>query len=136
MRRFLVSFAALAMVVALPACDLSGDPVGLTGTWEGEVTVGSGASAPQYAVTLRLSDTGLAVSGTGSVGSATGTQTFSVSGGTFSGTAVTLPLFFPSDPIPGALTGTLTNQDPGRIEGRFSGPADLDGDVRIELVAR
>lgn len=136
MRRVLAPLAALAMLVALPACDFGSDAIGLTGTWEGEVVVGSGTSAARYDVTLRLSDNGQSVSGTGTVGSAGGDLQFGVSDGTFVGTAVSLTLNFASDPIPGSLTGTLINQDPGRISGSFSGPSDLDGDVLIELVAR
>lgn len=136
MRRVLASLAALAMLAALPACDFSSSAIGLTGTWEGEVVVGPGASAMRYDVTLRLSDNGSTVSGTGTVGSAAGDQTFAVINGTFAGTAVQLPLSFASDPIPGSLTGTLVDQDPGRISGSFSGPSDLDGEVHIELVAR
>lgn len=133
MRRLAVLLAAAAALAALPACDSGSDAIGLTGTWEGEVI---GATGSRYDITLRLSDTGRSVSGTGTVGSADGAQSFSVSGGSFAGTAVTLPLFFASDPIPGSLSGALTNEDPGRIEGSFSGPSDLDGDVRVELVAR
>lgn len=133
--RLSVLAATLAALVVLPACDVGSDAVGLTGTWEGEVTVGGSAPA-SYDVTLRLSDNGQSVGGTGTVGSATGDLSFSVSGGSFVGTSVTLPLYFASDPVPGQLSGALTNQDPGRIEGTFAGPSDLDGDVRIELVAR
>ena len=133
--RLSVLAAALAVLVALPACDFGSDAIGLTGTWEGQVTVGGSAPA-SYDVSLRLNDNGQSVGGTGTVGSATGDLSFSVSGGTFVGTNVTLPLYFASDPVPGQLAGALTNRDPGRIEGTFSGPSDLDGDVRIELVAR
>ena len=136
MRRLLSVAAVLAMLASLPACDLGEDPIGLTGRWDGEVVVGTGAAAVRYDVSLRLSDTGRAVTGTGTVGSASGELPFAVSGGTFIGTSVTLPLAFASDPIPGSLTGTLVNQDPGRISGTFSGPSDLDGNVQIELVAR
>ncbi len=136
MRLPLLSLAALAALAVVSGCDAGADAIGLTGTWEGEIYDAADSDAPRYDVTLRLSDNGQSVSGTGTAGSNAGDQTFSVSGGSFVGTAVTLPLFFASEPIPGRLTGTLTNQTPGRIEGTFSGPADLDGDVRIELVAR
>lgn len=136
MRRLSVSLAALAVLVTLPACDFGSSATGLTGTWEGEVVVGSGPAATRYDVTLRLSDTGQSVSGTGSVESDAGVQSFAVSGGSFRGTAVSLPLFFASDPVPGSLSGTLVNRDPGRVAGTFFGPADLDGEVEIELVDR
>ena len=136
MRRLSVSLVALAALAVLPACDSGSDAVGLTGQWEGEVVVGSGPAATRYDVTLRLSDTGQSVSGRGTVESDAGIQTFAVSGGSFRGTAVSLPLFFASDPVPGSLSGTLVNRDPGRVAGTFFGPADLDGEVEIELVDR
>ncbi len=129
MPRLAASVLALALLVALPACDAGASATGLTGTWEGEVVVGTTAS---YDVTLWLTDTGQSVSGTGTVGSTGGDLAFAVSGGSFVGTVVSLPLYFAADPIPGALVTT----DPGRIAGTFSGPADLVGDVQVELVAR
>lgn len=133
MPRLAASALALALLVALPACDAGASATGLTGTWEGEVVVGTTAS---YDVTLWLTDTGQSVSGTGTVGSTGGDLAFAVSGGSFVGTVVSLPLYFAADPIPGALSGALVTTDPGRIAGTFSGPADLVGDVQVELVAR
>ena len=136
MRHAAIFALVLAALAVLPGCDSGSGAVGLTGTWEGEVTVDSGASAGRYGITMRLSDDGRTVSGTGTVGSENGDERFAISGGSFAGTSVTLPLTFASDPIPGSLTGALVNQDPGRISGSFSGPSNLVGDVQIELVAR
>lgn len=137
MHRFLASAVALAMLLTMTACDLGGsDAQGLTGRWQGEVVSGTGASATRYSITLQLSDTGQTVTGTGTVASAEGDQPFAVTRGSFINTAVELPLTFANDPIPGSLSGALTNRDPGRITGSFSGPSDTDGQVQIELVSR
>ena len=124
--------ASAVLLVALGACDSGSDAVGLTGRWEGTVAAPGGT----YDVELRLSDTGRAVSGTGTVQVPNGPFRFAIADGSFIGTAVSLPFRLAEAPFNGSLSGTLVQQDPGRVEGRLVGPEDVTGDVEIELVGR
>ncbi len=133
MRRLAPLLAVLAVLAVLPACDSGADAVGLTGTWEGQISTPSSA---QIDVELRLTDNGRVVSGTGTVSGSGAPFRFAITDGSFVGTSVTLPFMFSETPFQGSLAGTLVDRDPGRIEGTFTGPSVLTGPVRIELVAR
>lgn len=138
MRRLAVLVLTLVVLAVLPACDGGGsEPIGLTGTWEGEIYDPDLASAPRYPVTLRLTDTGQRVTGDGVVEDLPeGRLAFSVVDGSFVGTIVNLELLFEEAPFRGALSGNLINTDPGRIRGTFSGRGEANGEVLIEIVAR
>ena len=132
MRRPALLVLALAVLVALPACDSGSDPSGLTGRWEGAIT----AEGAAYPVEVRFVDTGQTITGTGTVGLPGAPVAFGVAAGSFVGTTVNLRLAFDEVPFSGSLTGELTQRDPGRIDGTFSGPRLANGPVRIEIVAR
>ena len=135
MRRLPLALALLAPL-ALAACDAGGpDPVGITGTWEGFITDMNDPSA-RYPVTFRLTDTGQRVTGSGEYTLPNERVDFTVVNGSFFQTTVTLDLRFTLPPFNGSLVGTLTETDPGRIKGAFSGRGNGNGDVDIELVAR
>lgn len=138
MRRLPVLILALAALAVLPACDGGGpEPIGLTGTWEGEIYDPNDASAPRYPVELRLTDTGLRITGRGFVEDLPeGRLDFAVVDGSFIDRIVNLVLQFDVAPFRGGLNGTLVNEDPGRIRGTFTGRNEARGDVEIELVAR
>ena len=122
----------LAAVLVLSACDGGSDPVGVTGTWEGEVFAAAPGAA-RYPVTARLVDRGVTVTGTGVVElPGADVFNFTVSGGSFDGSAVSLDLRFDTTPFTGAIVGRLTGTDPGRIEGTFQG-GGVVGDSRIEI---
>ena len=124
-----LTLAALAVV---PGCDSGSDAVGLTGTWEGTVE----APAATYDISLQLRDNGRTVTGTGTVQVPNSPFRFTVSGGSFVGSRVELPVLLSESPFNGGLSGTLTQRDPGQIEGTFTGPQMIVGPVRIELVSR
>ena len=126
-----LSLLAVALL-ALAACDSGGDAVGITGTWEGEVFAAA-AGSPRYPATVRLNDTGLNVTGTGVV-ELPGTDVFdfTVVGGSFSGTTVSLDTRFDRTPFTGSIVGQLTETSPGRIVGTFQG-GGLVGDSRIDI---
>ena len=143
MRRFLVPLAALVALVVLPACDSGADAIGVTGTWEGDVFDPNVANATRYPIELRLTDTGVQVTGRGFVdGLVTDDQLpngrldFAVTGGSFLDGDLTLNLQFALAPFMGTITGDLVNQDPGRIRGSFAGRGEANGDLVIELTAR
>ena len=137
MRRLVLSALALAALAVLPGCDGGGpEPVGLTGTWEGEIFDPNDAAAPRYPVELRLTDNGVTVRGSGSVDLPAGRADFVVTDGAFVGTIVDLDLLFEQLGRIGALSGNLIDTDPGRIRGTFNGPNEANGNVEIELVAR
>lgn len=132
MRRAVLLASLLATLAALPACDSGSDVVGLTGRWEGTVT----AQSTSYPIEVRFNDTGQAITGTGTVRVPGAPAVFSVSSGSFVGTTVSLQLMFNEAPFQGSLTGELTQTDPGRIDGTFSGPGLAGSTVQIELVSR
>lgn len=135
MRRLALFPLLLVALVALPACDTGGpDPIGITGTWEGFIT--SANTSTRYPVTLRLTDTGERVTGSGVYSLPSEDVEFTVVNGSFFQSNVNLELRFALPPFIGSLLGTLTETDPGRIEGQFSGRGDGNGPVDIELVAR
>ena len=136
MRRLALVPLVLAALVALPACDSGGpDPVGITGTWEGFIIDGQNTSL-QYPVTFRLTDSGQMVTGSGRYELPNEVVPFTVVNGSFVQTLVNLDLRFELPPFNGSLRGSLTETDPGRIEGTFSGRGAGNGDVDITLVAR
>ena len=136
MRRLALVPVLLAALAALPACDASGpDPIGLTGTWEGAVTDGQDASR-SYPITLRLTDTGRTINGSGVVELPTERFEFQVVNGSFVDFRVLLPLQFNAPPFQGTLAGDLVETDPAVIRGTFSGRGDANGPVLVELVAR
>ena len=133
-RHSLVAVLLLAPLV-LTACDAGGpDPIGITGTWEGVIM--NTRLGTSYPVTLRLTDTGERVTGSGEYTLPTERVEFTVVNGSFFQSNVNLELRFALAPFIGSLSGRLTETDPGRIEGTFSGRGDGSGDVDIELVAR
>ena len=136
MRRLALAPLLLVALVALPACDSGGpDAIGLTGTWEGLITDGQNA-ALNSPITLRLTDDGRSVNGSGVVELPDERFEFQVVNGSFVDLQVLLPLRFQQPPFEGTLAGRLTNQDPGVIEGTFSGRGNANGPVEVELVAR
>ena len=136
MRRPLLALLLLAAALALPACDSGGpDPIGLTGTWEGVIIDRNDASVT-YPVEFRLTDTGQRITGRGEYTLPSELVEFTVVNGSFIDFIVRLELQFALPPFQGSLDGTLTETDPGRIEGTFSGRGAGNGDVEIELVAR
>ena len=135
-RRLALAPVLLAALVALPACDAGGpDPIGITGTWEGSITDANDPSA-RYPVTFRLTDTGQRVTGSGEYTLPEERVEFVVVNGSFFQRTVNLELQFTLPPFTGSVAGTLTETDPGRIQGTFSGRGDGNGPVDIELVAR
>ena len=136
MRRLALVPVLLTALLALPACDAGGpDAIGITGTWEGFIIDGTDASL-RYPITFRLNDNGVMVTGSGEYELPAEVVTFTVINGSFVETFVTLELRFLLAPFNGRLSGSLTQTDPGRIEGTFSGRGAGNGDVEIELVAR
>ena len=134
-RRLALVPLLLAALVALPACDSGGpDPIGITGTWEGFIM--NRTSGESYPVTFRLTDTGDRVTGSGEYTLPTERVDFTVINGSFFQGNVVLELRFTLPPFNGTLSGMLTETDPGRIEGEFSGRGAGNGPVDIELVAR
>ena len=122
--------------LALSACDLGGpDAVGITGRWEGTVTNVQDASQ-QYPITLRLTDTGQTVFGTGEVVLPDDLFMFSIAGGSFIQGDVLLPLQFERPPFQGTISGELTQTDPAEITGTISGSGLANGPLVIELRAR
>lgn len=140
MSRLVVSAVALALLVVLPACDSGGpDPVGLSGTWEGVVYDATTPNATRYPISFRLTDSGLRITGSGEVSDLpSGPFTFAVVNGQFlEDLSVTLELEFTQPPFMGRLAGRLVNEDPGRIEGTFSGSGETGNSlVRIEITSR
>lgn len=136
LRRPALLALALLAPLALAACDASGpDPVGITGTWEGVIRNMNDRSV-EYPVTFRLTDTGTRVTGSGEYTLPAERVEFTVINGSFFQSTVNLELRFTLPPFVGAVQGTLTETDPGRIQGSFSGRGDGNGDLDIELVAR
>lgn len=125
----------LAALTVLPACDSGPDPIGLTGTWEG-VIIDANDNSITYPVEFRLTDTGMTITGRGEYTLPEELVQFTVISGSFVDTLVNLELRFTLPPFQGTLSGRLTETDPGRIEGTFSGRGAGNGDVEIELVAR
>lgn len=135
----------LALLVA-PGCGFGGgpDPVGLTGTWEGVVYDATTEGATRYPIEFRLTDTGTRITGTGFVDDLPeGRLDLDVYDGLFAeDLTVRLDFLLSVDgqgvpPFNGALSGRLTNRDPGTIEGSFSGRGELgNGEVRIEITSR
>ena len=135
MRRLALAPVLLAALVAFSACDASGpDRIGITGTWEGFIM--NRSSGASYPVTFRLTDTGQRVTGSGEYTLPNERVEFTVINGSFFQSNVLLELRFSLPPFNGTLSGMLTETDPGRIEGEFSGRGDGNGPVDIELVAR
>ncbi|MDT7855772.1 hypothetical protein RQM47_03870 [Rubrivirga sp. S365] len=134
-RRLLVVLALLAPL-ALAACDASGpDPVGITGTWEGVIKDMNDPSV-EYPVTFRLTDTGTRVTGSGEYALPAERVEFTVVDGSFFQSTATLDLRFALPPFTGTVVATLTETDPGRLQGTFSGRGGGNGVLDIELVAR
>lgn len=133
MIRLLSLFAVLLM---LSACDSGGDMTGVTGTWEGTVVASSGTDT--FPITARLRDAGTTITGTGVVElPGSDVFNFTVVDGSFIGTAVNLSIRFDSTPFSGSISGTLTNEDPARIEGTFQGGGVVgNSQFEIELVDR
>ena len=140
MRRLVLPLAVLAALAVAPGCGFGGpDPVGLTGTWEGVVYDATTTNATRYPITFRLRDTGLRITGDGFIDDLPeGRFEFLVVDGAFTeDLRVTLTLRFAEAPFEGFLSGTLTNRDPGRVDGTFSGRGELgNGAVRIEVTSR
>lgn len=127
----------LAALVVLPACGLGGpDPIGVTGTWEGEVYDPDVVDAPRYPIELRLRDTGLRITGTGVVDLPGERFAFAVTDGSFLEGRLTLQLQFNAAPFVGSIAGALVNTDPGRIQGTLSARGSATGDFLIEIVSR
>ena len=126
---------ATALLI-LPACDFGGsDAVGITGRWEGQVTDAQDG-AQSYDLTLRLSDNGRSVAGTGELDLPDGPFLFSVVGGTFVQGQVNLPVQSDRLSRPGSITGVLTQTDPGEITGDLTAPGVAGGPLVVELRAR
>lgn len=134
MRRLslLAAVLLLATVLLLAACDSGGDAIGITGDWRGTLTNG----AAVYPVEVTFRDTGLAVSGSGRVEVPGAPFAFAVTGGTFLNGVATLNLTFSATPPTGLLSASLTQTDPGVLEGTFQGSGEANGALRIELVSR
>lgn len=138
-RRVLWRLAAVVVALApLTGCGLGGpDPIGLTGTWEGEIYDAASAAASRYPVEMRLRDNGQRVTGSGEVQRLPeGSLLFTVTDGSFVNAIVNLQLQFAEAPFSGSLSGTLVETSPGRIRGTFSGRGAANGEVEIRLVAR
>lgn len=137
-RRLATLLLALATLAVLPACDVNGpDPIGVTGTWEGEIFDPEDASAPRYPVELRMSDNGIRISGSGFVEDLPeGRFDFDIFDGSFIDGNLTLELRFDQPPFMGSVAGVLVNRDPGRIQGTFFARGDANGNFRIEITSR
>ena len=122
----------LVLLIAAAGCDSSGDAIGITGEWEGDL-VGSGGT---YPVEVTFRDSGQRVTGAGSVDLSDGTFAFDVTNGTFADGVAALDLRFDGFPPTGQITATLTQTDPGVLEGTFQGRGEANGALRIELVSR
>ena len=131
---------ALVALVAVSACDGGGpEASGLTGTWTGVVYDAETPNATRYPIELRLRDTGARITGSGFVDELPeGRFEFAVTNGAFlEDLTVTLELQFQQPPFIGGLSGRLTNRDPGRVEGTFSGRGTVGNSrVRIEITSR
>ena len=123
----LVLFAFVAF-----SCDSGSDAIGITGDWEGEL-VGTAAT---YPVTVTFRDTGQRVTGAGRVDLSDGPFTFDVTNGTFVDGIASLDLRFDGFPPTGQITATLTQTNPGVLDGTFQGRGEANGSLRIELVNR
>ena len=130
----MLRLSILVCLVALLAagCDTGGDAIGITGDWEGELTGQEGT----YPITVTFRDTGLQVTGAGTVQLPDDPFAFSVTGGTFESGVASLDLRFEVVPPTGRLIATLTQAEPGVLEGTFQGVGLANGNVRIELVSR
>ena len=123
---------ALAATLLVFGCDSGGDATGVTGTWEGEVFA-LADGAPRYPATLRLSDAGTTVTGTGVVElPGSDVFNFTVVDGRFADGAVSLDLRFDQTPFSGTVNGQVSSGDPATISGTFQG-GGLVGDSRIEV---
>lgn len=124
-------------IVALSACGFGGpDPIGVTGTWEGEVYDPNDSDAERYPIEIRLRDTGLRITGTGFVDLPDERFDFAVVDGSFLEGRLTLVLEFDAAPFRGSMAGVLVNTDPGRIEGTLSARGTANGDFLIEITSR
>jgi hypothetical protein len=135
LRRLASLGLVLAALTVLPACDSGSDAIGLTGTWEG-VIIDRNDTSVTYPVEFRLTDTGMTITGRGEYTLPDELVQFTVISGSFIDTLVQLELRFTLPPFQGTLVGDLTETDPGRIRGTFSGRGAGNGVVEIELVAR
>lgn len=132
LRLAVVGFA----LVALSACDLGGpDPIGITGRWEGTVTSQQSPSQ-SYPITLRLTDDGRTVTGSGTVELPNDPFSFTVFDGSFVQGTVNLPIQFDRAPFQGTIAGELTETDPGEITGTISASGLANGPLVVELRAR
>ena len=144
MHRLAAAVLALAALVALPACDSGSDAVGLTGTWEGVVYDATAADATRYPIVFQLQDSGLRITGSGYVDELPeGRLDLAITNGQFlEDLSVQLEFLLSIGgqqvpPFSGSLSGRLTNRDPGRIEGTFSGRGAVGNSlVRIEITSR
>ena len=130
MRRF--SLLLPLLVLSAFGCDSGSDAIGITGDWEGELTGTRGV----HPVEVTFRDSGQNVTGSGRVELGDGPFVFTVSGGTFRYGVASLNLRFDAQPPTGQLDASLTQTDPGVLEGTFQGSGEANGEIRIELVSR
>ena len=143
LRRLAAVLPALGLALGaltLGACDSGGggpaERFGVTGTWAGTLTYDNPADSlpPQtFPVDLTLADVYTTITGSGSVRLPTETLTFAVVEGLYDANTrnVRLSLNFNRPPF-GVLSG---NVSVGRdvIDGTMSGPALVNGRVRLTL---
>ena len=124
-------YLAVLLVLSLaPGCDSAEEPAprGVNGEWTGEVAF-EGETAT---INLELTEERTVVTGTGELVAPQATVPFSVTDGSYTPPAISLPLQFTDRP-PGSLNG-FADEEAGRMDVQVSGP-NLSG-TAVELVRR